>query len=414
MEQKYRMLLTDLKMRRTEVIRSRTQRRPAVLRGRAGRLILAPALLAVLLAMPLRVSGKEESSGLPPAINGLTFEKQTDFLYADQADIYYYEGGYKLLDVHESARYLVVPKDGEVPEGLDGDVTVIHEPLQKVYMAATAAMALVNAAGGLEQVGFSSLTADNWYVDDAAAAMNEGKILFAGKYSEPDFELLLAEGCDLAVESTMILHSPKVQEMIEKLGIPVFIDRSSYEEHPLGRTEWVRVYGALLGHEEEAESFFAEQSAVMSDLEDFENTAKTVAFFSLHSNGSVVVRRVDDYVPRMIELAGGVYALEDVQVLQDSARSSVNLTMEEFYAAAVDADYLVYNGTIQVPIHSIDELLDKNSLFAEFKAVKEGNVWCADKYLYQATDIVGQLIRDFHHMLTDGDEEKMTFIYKVK
>ena len=41
--------------------------------------------------------------------------------------------------------------------------------------------------------------------------------------------------CDLAVESTMILHTPKVQEMIEDLDIPVFVDYSSYESHPLGR-----------------------------------------------------------------------------------------------------------------------------------------------------------------------------------
>ena len=53
------------------------------------------------------------------------------------------------------------------------------------------------------------------------------------------------EGCNLAIESTMILHTPKVQEMIEMLDIPVFIDRSSYETHPLGRTEWIKVYGVL-------------------------------------------------------------------------------------------------------------------------------------------------------------------------
>ena len=39
----------------------------------------------------------------------------------------------------------------------------------------------------------------------------------------------------MAIESTMILHTPKVQEMIEDLDIPVFIDRSSYETHPLGK-----------------------------------------------------------------------------------------------------------------------------------------------------------------------------------
>ena len=101
-----------------------------------------------------------------------------------------------------------------------------------------------------------------------------------------------------------------------------------------------------------------------------------------------------------------------MEALADTKSSSVNLTMEEFYAAAADADYLVYNGTIEVPIHSIDELLEMDPLLGQFKAVQEGNVWCADKYLYQATDLTGELIRDFHHMLTDEDEEQMTFLYK--
>ena len=356
------------------------------------------------------VSAHEDAA--PPEIAGLTFEKKTDFVYAEAVDIYYYEGGYKFFDLYDSAQYLLVPEGGEVPEELDEHVTVIQAPLDNVYMAATAVMALVSGIGGLDKVGFSSVTADNWYVQAAQDAMNAGEIQFAGKYSEPDFEMLLSQGCDLAVESTMILHTPKVQEMIEKLGIPVFIDRSSYEPHPLGRSEWVKVYGALLGLEDEADAFFTEQSAVMDELKDFENTGKTVAFFSLHTNGTVVVRRTEDYVPKMIELAGGEYVMKGIEALETAKKSSVNITMEEFYNAAVNADYIVYNGTIEVPINSIDDLVSKDPLFAQFKAVQEGNVWCADKYLYQATDIVGQLIRDFHHMLTDGDESQMTFIYK--
>ena len=176
----------------------------------------------------------------PPEIPGLAFEKKMDFEYAQAVDIFYYEGGYKFLDVYDSGQYLLVPEGAQVPEGLDENVTVIKAPLEKIYMAATASMALVSGIGGLDKVGFSSVTADNWYVQAAQDAMNAGDILFAGKYSEPDFEMLLSQGCDLAVESTMILHSPKVQEMIEKLGIPVFIDRASYEPHPMGRSNGSR------------------------------------------------------------------------------------------------------------------------------------------------------------------------------
>lgn len=237
-------------------------------------------------------------------------------------------------------------------------------------------------------------------------------MIFAGKYSEPDYEMLIDQECDLAIESTMILHTPKVQEMIEDLDIPVFIDRSSYENHPLGRTEWIKLYGAMVDKEEQAVSFFEEQAKVIEELKDFENTEKTVAFFFVSTDGSIVVRRTKDYIPNMIEIAGGRYIFQDLDN-EETTSASISMTMEEFYATAADADYLIYNATIDNPIKSIDELLAKNELFQEFKAVQDGNVWCVGKYMYQATDIVGQLITDVNLMLTDGAADQMTFLTKV-
>ena len=64
---------------------------------------------------------------------------------------------------------------------------------------------------------------------------------YAGKYNAPDYELILSKACDLAIESTMISHSPEVKEQLEQLGIPVLVERSSYESHPLGRMEWLKL-----------------------------------------------------------------------------------------------------------------------------------------------------------------------------
>ena len=274
-------------------------------------------------------------------------------------------------------------------------------------------MSLFSSLDALDNIKFSSLQESGWYVEAAKQAMEDGSIVFAGKYSEPDYELLVNSGCNLAIESTMILHTPKVKEMIEQMGIPVFMDRSSYESHPLGRTEWIKVYGEMVDKRDEAKAFFDEQSKVISELKDFKNTEKTVAFFYISTDGSVVVRKPTDYVPKMIEIAGGRYVPEQVDSEEETKRSSVPMTMEEFYTQAIDADYLVYNGTIDDPINSVDELLQKSELFADFKAVKEGNVWCAGKYLYQATDIVGNMITDLHLMLTGGDESQMTFMTKI-
>lgn len=375
----------------------------------AGRFWFPILVLVILLCGSVSA---EEGQAIPE-IPGLHFVGQTEFRYAEEAEIYYYEEGFRLIDVKDSARYLVVPEGKEAPEGTE-DLVILPEPKDSVYMAATAVMALFDAVDALDTIRFSSLTADGWYVDHARQAMEDGRIVFAGKYSEPDYELLVRENCRLAVESTMILHTPRVQEMLENLGIPVFIDRSSYERHPLGRTEWVKVYGALLGKEEEAEAFFADQSSVMDELQDFPNTGKTIAFFYMNTDGSVVVRRPDDYIPAMIGIAGGRYALDDMEGLQKSARSSVSVTMEDFYMNASDADVLVYNASIEEPVHTVEDLLGKSSLFADFKAVQKGNVWCTDRYLYQATDRSGDLIRDLHRILTGQDTENLTFLKKVQ
>ncbi len=370
--------------------------------------------LLLALAMQLALLGFGCPSALAegaPELPGLTFEAETELEYAQCFRLYRYEGGYTLITIENGGDFLVVPEDGQVPGGLDDGITVLRQPLDRIYLAATSAMSLFDAVDALDHIRLTGTRASGWYIDAAVEALNSGAMLFSGKYSEPDYELMIGEDCNLAIESTMIYHTPKVKEMIEDLGIPVLVDRSSYEPHPLGRTEWIKLYAVLVDKEDEAAAFFDRQASVIRELENFENTGKTVAFFAVNSDGSVVIRKPSDYIPKMIALAGGRYAFEDF--VTDQAATSISITMEDFYAKAVDADVLIYNASIAAPISTVDELLALNELFADFKGVQEGNVWCTGKSFYQATDIVGQMIRDIHLALTDGDESQMTFLTRV-
>ena len=83
----------------------------------------------------------------------------------------------------------------------------------------------------------------------------------------------------------------------------------------------------------------------LKSVEDSENTGKTVAFFYINSMGAANVRKSNDYVSKMIELAGGEYIFHD-PAEDDNALSTMNMQMEEFYAKAKDADYIIYNSTI--------------------------------------------------------------------
>lgn len=344
----------------------------------------------------------------PVEIPGLTYESTLDLEYATRFAVHFYEDGYTVIDVIGDRVYLLVPEGAEAPEGLDRDIIVVQQPLDSIYLAATSAMALFVAANAADTIRFSALEADSWYIDEAAALMESGDIVYAGKYSRPDYELLVNGGCDLAIESTMILHSPSVQEMIEELEIPVFIDRSSYEPEPLGRTEWIKVYGVMTGHLEEAEEFFSRQSDIVSRITEYPEGSPTVAFFNINTSGLAVVRGRDDYISHMITDAGGVYPFTSLE--NQAGKATISISFEEFYAAARDADYLIYNGTIDTSVTTLADLLGKDAHFEEFRAVQNGNVWIVNNSLYQATDIVSEFILDVNRMLTGGSAEEMIFI----
>ncbi len=339
----------------------------------------------------------------------LTYDCEMELDYAEEFTVDSYDGGYSLITISDGSRFLVVPEKAQVPEKLAEDIVVLQQPVDEIYLAATAVMDMFVSMDALECIGFSGTKEDGWYIDEAREAMASGEILYAGKYNMPDYEQILNAGCGLAIESTMILHSPEVKEKLEDFGIPVLVDRSSYENHPLGRTEWVKLYGVLLGKEQEAEAAFDLQKAALDSVIEEEGTDKTVAFFYITSNGTVNVRKSKDYVPKMIELAGGNYIFADLG--DDTASSSVNMTMEEFYAGAKDADYLIYNSTIEGEIYSVEELLQKSSVLKDFKAVADGNVFCTTQNFYQESMQAGEFILDIHAMLMTEEKADAAFTY---
>lgn len=405
-----------------------------------------------------------------PEIDGLRFisSEKNDVAEYFRLSVYEDVSGAKcqLLETAGGLhRYLIVPADAQVSDrksdhftaraseanstnkekkGDALELTVLQQPLTTTYVAASAVMAPLCDLGAVSQIRFSGLREEGWYVDEARTAMEKGSMLFAGKYSEPDYETLLREGCDLALESTMIYRSPEVIEKLSALGIPVYIDYSSYEPHVLGRLEWIRVYGALFGHEEKAQQWYASERdrirAIQKDAETSSGEASqsgksteksetktsrnskneassigtssgragtdttadlrpTVVYFYVNSSGQIQVRQPQDYIPELLELAGARYLAPDMSSLSGSRKSNVTVSLEDFYSSCRDADYLIYSATLDRPLSSIRELLGKNALFADFKAVKEGHVYTTDKDFYQLSDRMADFAEDVRRML---------------
>lgn len=354
----------------------------------------------------------------------LTYDHSMELSYAENFAVDYYEGGYKLLTTQLNGdRILIVPKHQQAPEdaealvspsaeGKPGKLIVLQEPVKNLYLVASSVMDMFAQLDSMDAISMCGLKEEDWYIPAAKQAMKDGTLLYAGKYSQPDYELLLSQNCSMAIENSMIYHTPEVMEKLDEFGIPTLVEYSSYEEHPLGRVEWVRFFGALLDQEEKADQLFEKQKEALKRVEAEESTGKTVAFFYITSNGLVQVRQSTDYIPKMIELAGGKYVFENLGD-PDSRRSTVNLQLEDFYDGAQDADFLVYNTTIDRQVQTLEDLLKKCSLLKDFKAVKNHQVWCTTEDMYQQSMSAGNLIEDFHRMLT-GDDKETRYLYRLK
>ena len=122
----------------------------------------------------------------------------TKLEYAQKFTIDNYEGGYALITVADDGRFLVVPEGKEAPADLAKDITVLQQPIQNIYLVASAVMDMFVSLDALDTIRFSGTKTEGWYIDAAKAAMENGDILYAGKYSAPDYEQILAQNCGLA------------------------------------------------------------------------------------------------------------------------------------------------------------------------------------------------------------------------
>ena len=391
--------------------------------------------------------------------------------YATEFAVDYYDGS-ALITIGGTDRYLLIPENAKAPADLDTDIIPIRKP-DTIYLAASAGMDYFRVLKALDTVRMTSTHAVNWSLPEVVEALDSEKMLYAGKYSAPDYELLLREGIDLAIESTMIYHTPETKEKIEKLGIPVLVDKSSYEPHPLGRMEWIKLYGLLLGKTDDADAFYNEQLASLAAVPELskmlsstvpatredstsdsarnpedstsgtvQNTvdstfdtprnpetstsgsaqkpgasldSPTVAYFYITSSGYANIRCPGDYISQMIEMAGGSYAFADTAVPEYSTRATMNMQMEAFLDRALVSDILIYSTSIDGEMHSAEELYKKAPMLKQSKAASEGNIWITGKNMYQQSTAVAEMMLELHAVISGhADEDELIFLHKLK
>ena len=91
------------------------------------------------------------------------------------------------------------------------------------------------------------------------------------------------------------------------------------------------------------------------------------------------------------------------------------MEMEKFYDTAKDADYIIYIWSLGGKPSTLADFTGYNSTLSEFKAVKEGNVWCTTPDFFQIADTIGSMVNDINLMLNaDANTSELTYLKKLK
>ncbi len=269
---------------------------------------------------------------------------------------------------HLLHRYVLTDSTYDGHAALPEGATVVRVPLRRavVFNAAHA-----NLFVELRKMGAIAGVADLKYMNipRIKAAAAGGTIADCGNSMAPNTELLASLNCD------GILLSPFENSggygKLEKMGIPIIECAEYMETSALGRAEWMRFYGMLMGCSNEADSLF---KVVENNYRKLASKAKTAGkgkkIITERMTGNIwYVAGGMSSVGRLITDAGGQYAWSD-----DKHSGSLPLSFETVLSKSGDADVWLFNYNGTEPL-TTRRLASEHHGYSEMKAFQQANVW---------------------------------------
>lgn len=400
---------------------------------------LALVLLAVLAMSTLLFAAcdrkENEQQGITVEYSQLTSTGKEENTFAELFSIEHLkdenEKAYSKIEVFDKEKkldtsWLLLPEGVDKVSGAPAGVNIMtFRDRQNIMVSSASTMALINAMDALSKVPMT--TADTtWRIQEIKDAIDKGTVKEVGKYSKPDYEQIIAIGAEkhvtFAVFSTMLDSVPDVYDQLTKTcNLRIMRDQSSYESHPLGRTEWIKIYGEIFGMRDKSDAVFNGQVKILNETTSKINVPdaerKTVLiFYTTSTKDTFYVRNAADYVTELVNLGGG----KQVAEIGPGKSGNTKMTQESFIQECSQADYVLYNwtsGASGVKDESLQGLIDARlgDWFKDFKAYKEGNVWRTSNDFYQKMDKMGEMVADIYKMLYgENVSDTLTYVNRLK
>lgn len=301
--------------------------------------------------------------------------------------------------------YILVPKNEDLPQGLPNG-TIIRTPVERALVYSSVHAQVIKELGEISAVS-GVCDAEYFKIPEISAGLKKGTICNAGSSMSPTIEKIVA------LNPEIIILSPFQNGgygTVGTLGIPILECADYMEESPLGRAEWVKLFGLLFGEEQKSNEIFCDTQKKYLAIKDSVKNAKSrpKVLTEMVNSGVWFVPGGNSYMARLITDAGGTYPWADNQ---DSG--SLQLDFAQVLNKANDADFwLIKSSTI----HTYEDLEKSYTLNTKFKAFEDKNVWVCDTQkapLYEEMPFHPELLLDelaaiFHPEIM-GESRKLRY-----
>lgn len=296
---------------------------------------------------------------------------KNEIKYASGLAIFEY-GDYSIVKVSnpwpnasKDYTYILKEKGAIVPDSLS-QFTTIQVPIKSIVVTSTThipSLEMLEVENTL--VGFPNL--DYISSEKVRALIDAGKMKELGNNQTLNTEVIIDAAPDVLIGYGIDNKNPTLDNL-EKSGVKIMLNGDWNEQTPLGKAEWIKLFGALYGLDEKADKIFSDIEKEYNTTLDLAKkaTSKPTILAGDMFEGTWYLPKGTSWGSLLLEQAGGNYLWKETE-----GTGSLALSFETVLEKAKDADFWITSGQFS----SLKEMTTANAHYAQFKAFKNKNVY---------------------------------------
>jgi iron complex transport system substrate-binding protein len=268
-------------------------------------------------------------------------------------------------EVNES--YYLLPEGNRIPAGIDSS-RIIRVPVKSIICMSTTHLSMISVLNEEKTIrGISG--SDFLYERKLSELVEKHKIEDVGYEDNLNKELVIQIAPEIVMVYGVGSESAGYLNKLKELGIRIIFNADYLETDPLGKAEWIKVFGALYNKEKEADSIFSSLSEEYNSLKSYVNKNirnRPAAFLGLPWKDTWFISPGNSYISRLITDAGGEYLWKDTK-----SEISMPFGIENVYLKARNADFWLNPGSV----NTRNEITAIDMRLGDLPSFKRGNVF---------------------------------------